>query len=95
MTEIVTNLKVAIIGCGGIGMQKHLPALSQVEGVELVAFCDLIEERAQAGKAKFGHKDSRVYTDYQTMLTKETLDVVHVCTPNASHAELSLSLIHI
>lgn len=37
MTESVTNLKVAIIGCGGIGMQKHLPALSQVEGVELVA----------------------------------------------------------
>ncbi|MGY0835868.1 Gfo/Idh/MocA family protein [Aerococcus urinaeequi] len=91
MTERVTSLKVAIIGCGGIGMQKHLPALSQVEGVELVAFCDLIEERALAGKAKFGSNDSRVYTDYQTMLTEETLDVVHVCTPNASHAELSIA----
>lgn len=65
MTESVTNLKVAIIGCGGIGMQKHLPALSQVEGVELVAFCDLIEERALAGKAKFGTSESNVYTNYQ------------------------------
>lgn len=91
MTESVTNLKVAIIGCGGIGMQKHLPALSQVEGVELVAFCDLIEERALAGKAKFGTSESNVYTDYQNMLAEESLDVVHVCTPNDSHAELSIA----
>ena len=91
MTESVTNLKVAIIGCGGIGMQKHLPALSQVEGVELVAFCDLIEERALAGKAKFGTSESNVYTDYQNMLAEESLDVVHVCTPNATHAELSIA----
>lgn len=91
MTEPVTNLKIAIIGCGGIGMEKHLPALSQVEGVELVAFCDLIEERALAGKAKFGSNESTVYTDYQTMLAEEALDVVHVCTPNATHAELSIA----
>lgn len=91
MTESVTNLKVAIVGCGGIGMQKHLPALSQVEGVELVAFCDLIEERALAGKAKFGTSESNVYTDYQNMLAEESLDVVHVCTPNATHAELSIA----
>ena len=34
-------LKVGVIGCGGIANGKHLPALAQVEAVELVAFCDL------------------------------------------------------
>lgn len=89
-----TKLKVAIIGCGGIGLQKHLPALMQVEAVEVVAFCDLVEERALAGKAKFGSSEANVYTDYKTMLAEEELDVVHVCTPNATHAELSIDALN-
>ncbi len=40
------KVKVGIIGCGGIANGKHLPSLSAVEDVELVAFCDLIPERA-------------------------------------------------
>lgn len=35
------SVKVGIIGCGGIAEEKHLPALSQIEEVELVAFCDI------------------------------------------------------
>lgn len=94
MTMTDTKLRVGIIGCGGIGLQKHLPALSTLETVELVAFCDLIEERALAGKAKFGTNESTTYTDYQLMLAEEDLDVVHVCTPNASHAELSIAALN-
>lgn len=41
------TLKVAIIGCGGIANGKHLPSLKQQPEVELVAFCDIVEERAQ------------------------------------------------
>ena len=40
-------IKVGIIGCGGIGNSKHLPALKKVPGVEIVAFCDIIRERAE------------------------------------------------
>ena len=36
------TVKIGIIGCGGIANGKHLPSLSNVDGVELVAFCDLI-----------------------------------------------------
>ena len=43
-------LKVGIIGCGGIANGKHLPALAQVETVELVAFCDLDIARAEKAK---------------------------------------------
>ena len=44
------TVKVGIIGCGGIGQNKHMPSLSKIENVQIVAFCDLIEERAQMCK---------------------------------------------
>lgn len=85
------KLKIGIIGCGGIANGKHMPALSKVAEVEMVAFCDLIEERAEAAQKKFGKNKGHIYTDYREMLKKEKLDVVHVCTPNATHAELSIA----
>ena len=45
MSRIV---KVGIIGCGGIANGKHMPALKQVDGVEMVAFCDIVERKADA-----------------------------------------------
>ena len=47
-------VKVGIIGCGGVAKYKHLPALSKVKNVQLVAFCDIIVERAQKVKEKYG-----------------------------------------
>lgn len=85
------TVKVGIIGCGGIANSKHLPALSQVVEVELVAFCDLVEERAKEAQEKFGIKTASVYTDYQKMLEEAELDVVHVCTPNAAHAPITIA----
>ena len=84
-------LKVGIIGCGGIANQKHLPALAGIEEVEVVAFCDINEERAILSKNTYGTSDGRVYSDYKEMLEKEDLDIVHVCTPNSSHAEISIA----
>ena len=57
-------IKVGIIGCGGIANKKHMPALKKVQGCEMVAFCDIILERAEASKEKFGTPDAKVYTDY-------------------------------
>lgn len=85
------TLKVGIIGCGGIANGKHMPALSQVKEVTMVAFCDTIEERAVKAKKDFGTEEAKVYTDYKEMLAELDLDVVHVCTPNNSHAELSIA----
>ncbi|MDH6363440.1 putative dehydrogenase [Enterococcus sp. PF1-24] len=84
-------LKIGVIGCGGIANGKHMPALAQVEEVAMVAFCDIIEERAVAAKEKYGTEDAKVYTDYQQMLAESQLDVVHVCTPNNAHAPISIA----
>lgn len=84
------KLKVGIVGCGGIANGKHLPAMKKNGNFEIVAFCDLIEERAQEAKEEYGTEDARIYTDY-TELLKEDVEAVYVLTPNSSHAPISIA----
>jgi predicted dehydrogenase len=86
-----TELRVGIIGCGGIAGGKHLPSLTKLSAVKMIAFCDIVEERAVSKAEKYGVKGAKVYTDYRKMLETEKLDVVHVCTPNISHAEITVA----
>ncbi|WP_059105491.1 Gfo/Idh/MocA family protein [Shouchella shacheensis] len=85
------TLKVAIIGCGGIANGKQMPSLSNVQEVEMVAFCDIIEEKAERAKSTFGTENARIYTDFTELLKDESIDVVHVCTPNKSHSTISIA----
>ncbi|WEG12940.1 Gfo/Idh/MocA family oxidoreductase [Pullulanibacillus sp. KACC 23026] len=85
------KVKVGIIGCGGIANGKHLPSLSRLEQVELVAFCDIEVEKALKASEKYGTSDAAVYKDYGELLKDSSIEVVHVCTPNASHAEITVA----
>ncbi|MDP4153203.1 MAG: Gfo/Idh/MocA family oxidoreductase [Bacillota bacterium] len=84
------KLRVGIIGCGGIANGKHLPAISKIKEAEMVAFCDIIVEKAEKAASEYGIENANVYTDYKEMLAKEKLDVVHVLTPNISHAPITI-----
>lgn len=84
------TVRVGIIGCGGIANGKHLPSLKQVSGVEIVAFCDIIEEKAIEAAKKYGTEKAKVYTDYKKLLEDKTIDVIHVCTPNRSHSYITI-----
>ena len=83
------KLRIGLVGCGGIANGKHMPSLAKVKGVKLVAFCDLLEERARAAAKAYGAPDAGTYTDYREMLKHPGLQVVHVLTPNSSHSEIS------
>lgn len=84
-------LNIAVVGCGGIANGKHLPSLSRLKEVKLVAFCDIVIERARAAADKYGASGAQVYEDYRELLADETIQVVHVCTPNDSHAEIAIA----
>lgn len=58
--------------------------------VELVAFCDLVEERAVKAAKEYGAEEAKVYTDYKELLKDETIDAVHVLTPNRSHSFITI-----
>ena len=87
-------VNVGIIGCGGIANSKHMPSLSKVENCRMVAFCDIIPERAEKAAAKFGTPDAKTYTDYKELLKDESIDVVHICTPNRSHSFITVDALY-
>jgi len=88
----VGKLRVGIIGCGGIANNKHMPALKKcAEKAEMVAFCDIKEERASKAALEFGTADAKIYTDYQELLKDTRIDVVHILTPNVSHAPITVA----
>ena len=87
-------IKVGIIGCGGIATSKHMPSLSKVEDCEMVAFCDIIPERAEKAAKNFGTSDAKTYTDYKELLADPEIEVVHVCTPNRSHSFITVDALH-
>lgn len=84
------TLKVGIIGCGGIANGKHMPSLSKIKEVEMVAFCDIDLSKAQEAAEKFGAAHAKVYGNYKELLADESIDVVHVCTPNRSHSFITV-----
>ena len=83
------DVKVGIIGCGGIANGKHMPALKELKNVHMVAFCDIIEERAQKAAKEYGEEGAKVYTDYKELLQDDSIEVVHVLTPNNMHSPIS------
>ncbi len=86
------KLRIGIIGCGGIATQKHFPSLkANEEKCEIVAFCDIVEERAVKAAKDFGTADAKVYTEYNELLKDTTIDVVHVLTPNVAHAPITVA----
>ena len=85
------KVQIGIIGCGGIANQKHLPSLrTQKDRVDLVAFCDLIEERAVKAAKEYGTPDAKVYTDYKELLADPEIDAVNVLTPNVAHCPITV-----
>ncbi len=88
----MANLKIGIIGCGGIANQKHFPALTlQKDKAEMVAFCDTKVERAKEACEKFGVEGAKYYKDYNELLADSSIDVIHVCTPNISHSPITVA----
>lgn len=83
------NMRAGIIGCGGIANSKHLPAIKKQGKIDMVAFCDIVEERAAKAKEEYGTEDAKVFTDYKELL-KTDLDAVYVTTPNREHSFISI-----
>ncbi|WP_407267747.1 Gfo/Idh/MocA family protein [Radiobacillus sp. PE A8.2] len=84
------KLRFGIVGCGGIAQAKHFPSLSKLDEVELYGFSDHDGERALEAKQQFGSKEAKVFPTFKEMIADSSIDVVHVCTSNDSHADLTV-----
>lgn len=81
----MSKLRIGLIGCGWIAQGAHLPAWANFKDAEVVAYCDIVEDRLKESCEKFGKK--KTYLDYRELLASEEVDAVDICTPNGVHAD--------
>ena len=82
------TLQAGIVGCGGIS-RRHATAYTNLDGVTLVALCDINPDALNGRGDEFGV--SNRYTDYEEMFVKEKLDVVSVCTHAPLHTPVTIA----
>ena len=82
----MTKVPVGVIGLGFIG-PAHVEALRRLPNAEVVAVAGSDEASARAKAEALGV--ARAYGDYRKLLASEDISVVHVCTPNHLHFEMS------
>ena len=76
----------AIIGLGVIG-KVHIAAITPLTNARLAAVCDT--DPKMKGLAPEG---AAFYTNYEELLRKEKIDVVHICLPHFLHYPVSKSV---
>ena len=87
------TVRVACIGVGARGA-GHAAQLAEIEGVKIVAICDLDQSRAKSsaqGIAAKGHKPAVYFGEvdaWQKMLATEKPDAVIIATPWELHASM-------
>lgn len=86
----MSMFKLGLIGCGGIGAY-HLDHFMQMDDVEMVAFCDIIPERAQAFAEKAG--SGQAFANVKDMYAAVQPDAVFIGIPPYAHGEVEFETI--
>ncbi len=79
--------KAAIVGCGSIA-KTHAENLAAMECVKITAVCDILPQRAESLAQTYAPQ-AKIYDDFETMLSREKFDVLHICTPHYLHCEMA------
>lgn len=82
------KVRVGVVGCGVVSNGTYLPQIVKMPNVELVAVCDMYEDRARAAYTRFGARE--VYTDYDEMLERSEIDLVVNLTHIQAHYDINM-----
>ena len=85
----MSNLRFAIIGCGAVSLESHLPAVLKAPMADLVAVVDSDIDWARSIAQRF--HAGFAYENYKELVGK--VDAAIVATPNATHADISCFLL--
>ena len=83
-------IQIGLIGNGGMCKAAHAPAYRDDPRTEVVAVCDIIEERAAYLRDNYFPR-AKVCTDYRELLKDPAVDAVDICTPNDLHSEIAVA----
>ncbi len=87
----MSNLGIAIVGCGGITLQNHLPGLALCPDLKVVALCD--SDPATLARAQQQTGITVAATTYEAIVTRDDVQAVIIATPNFVHAPIALAAI--
>jgi len=87
----MSTLNFAIVGCGGIALQNHLPGLALCPDVKVVALCD--NDAATLERARHQTGVSIVSTRYEEIVKRDDVNAVIIATPNFTHPQIALDAI--
>jgi predicted dehydrogenase len=94
--EADKEVALGIIGIGGRGSHL-LRKAARIEGVRIVAVCDLLTDKVANGqnevKKANPKNDPKGYTKFQEMIEKEKLDGVIVATEVGNHAKCAVPVL--
>ena len=76
------TVRLGLIGCGGM-MRTHAQGVNLVKGIEIVAVCDIIHERAEEVAEVLN--TPYITTDFETMV--DLVDAVLIALPHDLHYE--------
>jgi predicted dehydrogenase len=85
------SLNIAIIGCGGITLQNHLPGLALCPDVKVVALCDADAATLERARQQTGVTITS--TRHEDIVKREDIHAVIIATPNFTHAPIALDAI--
>ncbi len=83
--------RIAVVGCGAIARRTHVPAFTQMDGVELTAFASRSMGSAEAAAQEAGGAPAIVTDDWRKVINRDDVDVVDICSPNSLHREQAVA----
>ena len=81
-------MRVGLIGTG-FGTRVHLPAMRASSHIEVVAICSA--QRARADAAADQWRIPFATDDYEELLQRDEVELVDICTPPDSHAQITIA----
>jgi len=83
----MNQIGVAIVGCGGITLQNHLPGLALCPDVKVVALCDTNPECLEHARQQTGVNVTS--TDFNEIVKRDDVHAVVIATPNITHPQIA------
>lgn len=84
-------INVAIIGCGGITLQNHLPGLALCPDVKVVALCDADAATLERARQQIGVAITS--TRHEDIVKRDDVHAFVIATPNFTHSPIALDAI--
>ena len=89
MTDTTNTLRFGIFGCGVIA-NTHAKVIKEIDNAILYGCADITPSFAE----KFAEKhETTAFSSLDEMLENESIDIINVCTPSGTHAEIAIKIL--